>query len=148
MTNTHVHQAARLPAVLAVLGVDDFGPCDGGQGSASCPHCGAEGRYVINFLCEDGTKRGAMKGCFKLFPGSNSRTSKLIQEAFERQRRAKEQGTKLAGWWEDIIGEVSAFSTYPGVPQFPLLAQRIDAIDARRRAWLTRNGYGRFGRRQ
>ncbi len=50
-----------LPAIVRMIGVDD---CPGG----TCPHCGATGRWIYNFECEDGSVRGAMAGCLKLFP--------------------------------------------------------------------------------
>lgn len=53
---------APLPAIVKMLGVDDAGA------GASCPHCGATGRWIYNFLCEDGTQRAAMAGCLKQFP--------------------------------------------------------------------------------
>lgn len=53
-----------LPRIVKFLGVDDHGP----DGGASCPHCGATGRYVIRFQVEDGRQLGAMRGCVKLFP--------------------------------------------------------------------------------
>jgi hypothetical protein len=57
----------KLPRIVEILRCKDHGPCDDGA-SATCPHCGAEGRYVYSFRCEDGSTRGAMKGCIKLFP--------------------------------------------------------------------------------
>lgn len=53
-----------LPRIVAVLGRSDSGE----YGAATCPHCGAAGRYVYTFQCDDGTTRGAMAGCLKLFP--------------------------------------------------------------------------------
>jgi hypothetical protein len=35
---------------------------------SSCPHCGANGRYILTFQVEDGRTLGAMRGCVKLFP--------------------------------------------------------------------------------
>lgn len=35
-----------------------------------CPHCGAEGRYVKVFECEDGAIRKAMAGCYAAWPKS------------------------------------------------------------------------------
>jgi hypothetical protein len=61
--NTSMERAS-LPRIVRFLGVDDHGP----GGSASCPHCGATGRYVIRFQVEDGRQLGAMRGCVKLFP--------------------------------------------------------------------------------
>lgn len=135
-----IKPTSTLPTVLAIVGVDDGGPCDAGYGSNTCPHCGAEGRYIIKFLCDDGQVRGAMKGCFQLFPGSNTTTAKLVQEAYKREKAAKEKKTKLAGWWADILAEVSDFSANGSREEFPIFASRILDIDARRQAWLKRNG--------
>lgn len=55
---------AGLPRIVDVLGTDDYGE----YGAANCPHCGAKGRYIKTVVCEDGTERGVMAGCFKLFP--------------------------------------------------------------------------------
>lgn len=52
-----------LPRIVRFLGVDD-------APGASCPHCGAEGRYILRFQVEDGRLLGAMRGCAKLFPAS------------------------------------------------------------------------------
>lgn len=138
-----------LPAVLAVFGVYDGGPCTDGMGTAICPHCGAEGRYVVNFLCDDGTKRGAMAGCFQLFPGSNTRTAKLVQEAFSRKRDLK-PGSKLAGWWADMIAECEEFGMHSNGSKedVQLFSNRIFDIESRRQAWLSKNGYGKFGKRR
>jgi hypothetical protein len=57
---------ANLPKVVRFLGVEDMGE----EADAHCPHCGAQGRYIYYFECEDGTRRGAMKGCYKHFPKS------------------------------------------------------------------------------
>jgi hypothetical protein len=35
---------------------------------SECPHCGASGRYILNFQVEDGRRLAAMRGCAKLFP--------------------------------------------------------------------------------
>lgn len=70
-----------LPAIVVITGMKDFGPSDG-EGSATCPHCGANGRYVWTFICADGSHRGAMRGYLQLFPqaAGSSRYSRLIQE--------------------------------------------------------------------
>lgn len=64
MAKTSTQQRTGLPRIIRFNGRSDSGE----YGNASCPHCGADGRYVFHFLCEDGTSRGAMAGCIKLFP--------------------------------------------------------------------------------
>lgn len=143
--STTIVTSAKLPAVVAILEELDYGPSDG-EGSASCPHCGARGRYVIHFLCEDGSKHGAMRGCFKLFPGSNSPIARLVQEAYKRSRQAKAEGKKLASWWEEMIAATEAVSRGPEAVQ--VFIQSVNAAESRRQAWLNRNGYNRrFSRR-
>lgn len=53
-----------LPRIIAITGRTDAGE----YGATTCPHCGAQGRYITSFVCEDGKTRGAMSGCIKLFP--------------------------------------------------------------------------------
>lgn len=138
-----ISPSAKLPAVVAVIEERDYGPSDG-EGSANCPHCGALGRYVIIFICEDGSKRGAMRGCFKLFPGSNSPAARLVQEAFTRQRQAKADRKTLASWWADMIAAAETLSRGPEAVQAFLGA--VNAAESRRQAWLSRKGFGRFRR--
>ena len=137
---------ADLPRILVVLGIQDFGPSDFGQSAATCPHCGAHGRYVMNFLCDDGTKRGAMRECFKLFRGAESRVSKLLADAYRRKSGAEASGKKLASWWMDMIREAELFGQSCSVEAYPAFAARIYDIDDRRQAWLRRNGYARTRR--
>ena len=52
-----------LPRIVRFLETSD-------APGSSCPHCGAEGRYILRFRVEDGRELGAMRGCVKLFPSS------------------------------------------------------------------------------
>lgn len=81
-----------LPRITRFLGISDSGEF----GNASCPHCGADGRYVQRFLCEDGIERGAMAGCVKLFPISPLAAveQKLTIKAAEYAKK----GWKLPSW--------------------------------------------------
>ena len=56
-----------LPRIIQFTGMHDAGPADP-RPNGVCPHCGADGRYTHFFKCDDGTERGAMSGCIKLFP--------------------------------------------------------------------------------
>lgn len=55
-----------LPRIVKFIGTTDTGP----GGNASCPHCGARGRYIVRFQVADGRQLGAMRGCVQLFPVS------------------------------------------------------------------------------
>lgn len=137
-----VKASAKLPAVVAVLGVKDHGPCEDGEGSARCPHCGAAGRYVITFICEDGSRRGAMRGCFQLFPASNSPVARLVQEAFERQRDAASArpARALASWWREMVEAADRLER--GIDAVEAFRAAVNGAEGRRQAWLRRNGYG------
>ena len=52
-----------FPRIVRFTGTSD-------SPGAACPHCGAEGRYILHFLTEDGRRMGAMRGCVQLFPCS------------------------------------------------------------------------------
>ncbi len=92
-----------LPRITRFLGIDD---CEG----ASCPHCGATGRYIIRFQVEDGRHLGAMRGCIKLFP-----VTELAREheyfVTKKARYAKQQprwnlsarDTEALQWLENAI---------------------------------------------
>lgn len=76
--------AVCLPRIVRFLGTDD---CEG----ASCPHCGATGRYIHRFRVDDGRTLAAMSGCVKLFPVS--------RVAIEEQRLLKKLSDyKNRGW--------------------------------------------------
>jgi len=140
-----------LPAIVAILGCQDGGPCTDGEPTAHCPHCGAGGRWVWTFLCEDGTRRGAMAGCLQLFPRKEGREGRLVQEAFKRAADAKEKRTKLASWWQDMVTAADALAAStagPGRTSQDNLAAMIPfrvavrMAEDRRQVWLKRNGYG------
>lgn len=154
-TTTTLKATQTLPAIIAITGMHDYGPSDG-EGSTCCPHCGARGRYVWSFICADGSRRGAMRGCIQLFPKAigSSRYFKLIQEAFERRDKAKEEKKNLASWWQEMIDAAETFGTaklpdHDAIQAATLkLQQAIAVAEGRRQDWLNKNGYGRYGRQR
>lgn len=100
---------ADLPRIIRFDGMHDGGPCDDGP-TATCPHCGADGRYVFWFDCEDGTHRGAMSGCIKLFPVSPVAEvdRKLIEKLHDLQKRYGKE-TTLNSWQRKIREAIDAF---------------------------------------
>lgn len=135
---------ATLPTVLAVVGYADHGPSDG-RGSASCPHCGAAGRYVYTLLCADGTRRGAMSGCLRLFPQAPE--ANLVGEALKRATAAAKRGERLSTWWADMVAAVRLLEAHVSPEAIEAFKLSIRAAEGRRQAWLRSNGYGRRGRR-
>lgn len=73
-----------LPRIVRFLGTDD---CPG----SACPHCGCTGRYIHNFVTDDGRTLAAMSGCVKLFPVS------LV--ALEEQRLRKKANERAKRGW-------------------------------------------------
>lgn len=140
------HGTAR-PPVIAVYKVEDHGPCDNGP-SAYCPHCGAAGRYIHHAILADGSRVAAMSGCIKLFPADPryAALSKLVDEAHKRAQEAREKRTRLAGWWDGMIGATDAFAA--GEIPVERWAAAIRAEESQRQSWLSRNGYSKFSRRR
>ena len=91
-----------LPRIVRFLGTSDGGPSDG-KGSAECPHCGASGRYVHRFQCEDGTTRGAMSGCIKLFPVHPIASADMALNERERDLQKRFGPTASLNTWDKRI---------------------------------------------
>lgn len=133
-----------LPRRLFTLRVDDHGPSDfGWEGSTNCPHCGARGRYVHIFLCDDGATRGAMSGCVKLFPHMKTALSIMAQSAHDKIQEARDlkRELKLASWFKDVLDGIEDYES--GV----LSLGELEAIGTRqyqrREKWLRNRGYRR-----
>lgn len=65
-----MNAVASFPRIVRFIGTDD---CPG----SSCPHCGAEGRFILRFQVDDGRQLAAMRGCAKLFPVCRVATEEL-----------------------------------------------------------------------
>lgn len=89
-----------LPKIIAIVDCEDHGPCDPDP-SAYCPHCGAGGRYILRFICEDGKVHGAMKGCIQLYP-RHQFTSK-VEAVFAKERQYRKNKWNLPSWDQNII---------------------------------------------
>lgn len=121
---------ATLPRIVALLGRQDHGE----YGAATCPHCGAAGRYVYSFRCADGTTRGAMAGCIKLYP-----QSPLVAEhqaLTERQEERAKAGRSLASWDLAKLAAIEAVGS-ESMSEADALAI-VRAENARRAAWFRR----------
>ncbi len=89
-----------LPRIVRFLETDD-------SPGASCPHCGAEGRWILNFIVDGGARRAAMRGCVKLFPVSGVAREGLRLR--EKARRLAKQGWKLNQNDQRALDAVEAF---------------------------------------
>lgn len=121
-----------FPRIVEILSYEDAGAL-----GTCCPHCGADGRYVVWFRTEDGARRGAMRGCFKLFP--KSRYATRVERILEKERDARALGRNLASWDRDVLDAIR---------RLPELGEaEVDRIIARadmaKRNWMVARGYRR-----
>lgn len=72
----------KLPRIIRFEGCTDSGEF----GNTTCPHCGAQGRYVYHFVVEGDVRRGAMAGCIKLYPVSP--VARVHQTLLEKIRQS------------------------------------------------------------
>ncbi len=74
------------------LGASDCGEC-------SCPHCGAEGRYIYTWA-EFGVLKSAMAGCYKHLTRNINRSAfdKFVEGISEREAKGK----PLNGWQKTV----------------------------------------------
>jgi hypothetical protein len=121
-----------LPKIVAMVGKSDSGE----YGNATCPHCGADGRYVWTFRCDDGTTRGAMAGCIKLFPRSAlvDEHQRLLDRLDERQAK----GQTLASWDQAKLAAIEAVVAGRMTEAEALLVVKVE--NAKRTAWMDRRG--------
>lgn len=120
-----------LPKIIKFQGVTDAGE----YGNATCPHCGASGRYIYHFVCVDGEQRGAMKGCLGKFP--QHAFAKKHQRILDKQLQRK----SLASWDVTILATIDDFAA--GKVAENIATLKIAAAERQRDAWLKKS----FGRR-
>lgn len=136
-----VNPYANLPKVVAITHFEDSGE----YGNARCPHCGAEGRYVYYFRCDDGTERGAMKGCFSKFP--QHPFAKIHARIMDKQKdldrinQERRQDRKLASWDVEQLEAIEAFAA--GDMDEIEVDEIIRDAEARKNRWLKSHGYRR-----
>jgi hypothetical protein len=131
-------QNTKLPKIVAVLAKDDHGPCDAGA-TAVCPHCGADGRYVYTFLCDDGTTRGAMAGCIKLFPRSIAADE--CEKALAKSCAARGGKGYLSRWDERMLNAIEQLQN--GAIDCRTLEAIAQGIKMEKRNWMRSKGYCR-----
>lgn len=142
MTRTKHPGIESYPKRVAILAVDDTGPDSG----ARCPHCGAEGRYIYHFLCDDMVIRRAMAGCIHLFKEANryDPMTRMLRAYFDKLEGMRGQtssgGPKLASWFRDVE---AALEQYQFDADLDKLRQAGVAAFNQREAWLRQKGYRR-----
>jgi hypothetical protein len=136
---------ASLPQIVYLEEVVDCGPGEGGNAPGSCPHCGADGRWIYRFRCADGSTRGAMAGCFAQWPRHRfvAVAAPLVRKvaacAGETRRTGREW--KLPSWDQAILDAIRAFAAGT------MAEAAVDAVirneTARARAYRDRRFGGR-----
>lgn len=111
------------------IGIKDYG-------STSCPHCGAEGRYIYTWE-EDGVIRSAMAGCYKMLTGkvNKGEKEKYMELLFEKQAKGK----TLNSWDKSIIRLLS-YITENKYPE-SWCNQKIDQVLSERKIYLSKKRY-------
>jgi hypothetical protein len=116
------YDEAAFPKLIAVV---DYYESD------ACPHCGAGGKHVFRFICDDGKTRAAMRGCLKLFkPGPDAR---LLQEAFKRVSTGQ-----AASWWREMVNAATQLTEDRDLEAF---RATVANAENRRQSWLRKNGF-------
>lgn len=105
------------------------------RGVTNCPHCGARGRYVRTFICEDGTTKEAMRGCYQKWPKSELMPV-LVAESRNRAEKATLRGKIVASWDRLTLEADEKFRL--GHITFDQLRQEVSDQGARRNAWVRR----------
>lgn len=103
MNTKNAKVTERLPRIAYFTDRTDAGEF----GAANCPHCGAKGRYIQHFICDDGSERGAMAGCIKQFKLHAFAKEQLRIESKERDYA--ERGWNIPSWDQDILNAIGAF---------------------------------------
>lgn len=77
---------------------------------SQCPHCGAEGRYILRFQVEDGRILGAMRGCVKLFPVSRVAIEELrLREKLKKYIKLYGPGATLSKRDNEAVDTIDAY---------------------------------------
>lgn len=126
---------SNLPTVVEIIKLEDSGE----GGAASCPHCGATGRYIYWFVASDGATYGAMRGCFNKFPKSGY--FNLMSEILKKEKDAEKKGRKLASWDRNIMQAIRNFTN--GLILEDNLKGIIAIENHNKRGYMVRMGYSR-----
>lgn len=114
------------------IGIDDTGV----ESGATCPHCGAEGRYIYNWI-EHGRPHAAMAGCFAALTG---RVKKGDYEKVMIGIAKKQATRKPINGWEKTILRMNEFKSTGKYPD-DWCNQKIHEVLSQRKAFLSQRGY-------
>ena len=86
-----------------------FGETHDSPGS-SCPHCGADGRWIYTFTLDNGRTAGAMRGCLSLFPVSRVAREELrLREKLAKYQKSYGVSATLNRRDSEALDAIEAF---------------------------------------
>ena len=118
-----------MKSTFEFLGVKDCG-------HATCPHCGAEGRYIYTWS-ENGVVRSAMAGCYKALTGKLEKGEDARYFELLAEKQAK--GKALNGWDKAIIRLNSYLSE--GKYSKNWIDQKINDVLRERKMYLAKHRF-------
>ncbi len=124
-----------LPAIIKFDYITDAGA----YGDATCPHCGAKGRYTYHFTTTDGAHLAAMRGCLEKFPQHS--LARKHRALIEKAAEYTEKGWVLATWDNEMIAAIEAFAA--GELSERDAKRTVESAERRRGQYLQK----KFGRR-
>jgi len=139
-----IKATSTLPKRILTLRTIDCGPCDEGDyaPTGNCPHCGAGGRWIHVFLCDDGLIYGAMSGCIQLFgEAPKTKLSIMTEKAIEKQKVVARTGAKkgIARWFTNVLDALTDLELGKITLEE---AEKIGTTEwVKRNTWLQENGY-------
>ena len=143
-----IKATSTLPKRVLTLRTIDCGPMEEGdyEPTGICPHCGAGGRWIHVFLCDDGLIYGAMSGCIKLFgEAPKSKLSKMAELAIEKEKASardleyRGKKTPVAKWFTAVLDALRDLELGTITLEE---AEKLGKTEYFKRAeWLRDNGY-------
>jgi len=142
-----IKATSTLPKRLLTFRTIDCGPMDKDfpEPTGNCPHCGADGRWIHVFLCDDGLIYGAMSGCIKLFgEAPKSKLSIMAEKAMDKEKemiRNNEKGGKktIAKWFSTVLDALRDLELGKITLEE---AEKIGGTEyVKRNTWLRDNGF-------
>jgi len=115
--------------------VVDLGPMPNG---GSCPHCGAEGRYIYKWIDDEGFTRGAMAGCFKILTRGGWVNS--FDQEYQKALAKQATGKKINGWDRSVINMVQKYrAEKQNQPHYKTwMIDKIRQIQLERKSYMAR----------
>ena len=111
------------------IGITDYG-------ATSCPHCGAEGRYIYTWEV-DGKTASAMAGCYKALTGKLEKGEDIRYFELLAEKQAKNK--PLNGWDKNILRLQGYLTEGKYSPEW--INQKIYEVLSERKKFLAKKRY-------